>query len=143
MKALFEEYADVMFSSIVSIFILSIFCSLIYNQLIFENIDVISNAIISPSNINSQISNVGISSFEVKDILINVGENINYYDRIAATNSKGEDIKDYIKPVNLEQIDTNTVGEKYINYILNYNGESKAIRAKVIVVQEEKELKSE
>ncbi len=111
------------------------------SELMGINVKIIKQEIESP-NINSGISNVTIKSFTAKDILINVGEEIKYEDRIEAYNSNGEDIKDYIRPLNLEGIDVNKPGENEITYILNYNGESKAIKAKLIIVQEKKEISS-
>ncbi len=141
MRTLFNEYADTLLQAIISISIFTIFMTVFLSELMGINVKIIKQEITSP-NINGGISNVTIESFSAKDILINVGEEIKYEDRVEAYNSKGEDIKDYIRPLNLEGIDVSKPGENEITYILNYNGESRAIKAKLIIVQEKEELSS-
>lgn len=141
MRTLFNEYADTLLQAIISISIFTIFMAVFLSELMGINVKIIKQEITSP-NINGGISNVTIESFSAKDILINVGEEIKYEDRVEAYNSKGEDIKDYIRPLNLEGIDINKPGENEITYILNYNGESRAIKAKLIIVQEKEEVSS-
>ena len=139
MRTLFNEYADTLLQAIISISIFTIFMTVFLSELMGINVKIIKQEITSP-NINGGISNVTIESFSAKDILINVGEEIKYEDRVEAYNSKGEDIKDYIRPLNLEGIDVSKPGENEITYILNYNGESRAIKAKLIIVQEKEEM---
>ena len=141
MRTLFNEYADTLLQAIISISIFTIFMTVFLSELMGINVKIIKQEITSP-NINGGISNVTIESFSAKDILINVGEEIKYEDRVEAYNSKGEDIKDYIRPLNLEGIDVSKPGENQITYVLNYNGESRAIKAKLIIVQEKEELSS-
>lgn len=142
MRALFNEYADTLLTALISISIFTIFMTVFLSGLMDTNVKIIKQEITAP-NINSGISNVVIESFSAKDILINVGQEIKYEDRVEAYNSKGEDIKDYIRPLNLEGIDLSKVGEYEITYILNYNGESRAIKAKLIIVEEKEEISSE
>ena len=141
MRTLFNEYADTLLQAIISIGVFTIFMTVFLSELMGINVKIIKQEITSP-NINGGISSVTIESFSAKDILINVGEEIKYEDRVEAYNSKGEDIKDYIRPLNLEGIDVSKPGENEITYILNYNGESRAIKAKLIIVQEKEELSS-
>ena len=139
MRTLFNEYADALLQALISIGIFTLFISILLNELMGINIRIIKQEIESPY-INSEISNVTIKSFSAKDILINVGQEIKYEDRVEAYNSKDEDIKDYIRPLNLEGIDISKPGENEITYILNYNGDSRAIKAKLIIVQEKEEM---
>lgn len=141
MRSLFKEYADTLLQAIISIGIFTIFMTVFLSELMVINTKIIKQEISSP-NINSGISNVTIKSFSAKDILTNVGQEIKYEDRVEAYNSKDEDIKDYIRPLNLEGIDLSKPGENEITYILNYNGESRAIKAKLIIVQEKEEIVS-
>ena len=141
MRALFNEYADTLLQALISIGIFTLFMTILLGELMGINIGIIKQEIESPY-INSEISNVTIKSFSAKDILINVGQEIKYEDRMEAFNSNGEDIKDYIRPLNLKGIDVSKPGENEITYILNYNGESRAIKAKLIIVQEKEEISS-
>ena len=141
MRALFNEYADALLQALISIGIITLFISILLNELIGINAKIIKQEIESP-NIDNGISNVTIKSFSAKDILINVGQEIKYEDRVEAYNSKDEDIKDYIRPLNLEGIDISEPKENEITYILNYNGDTRAIKAKLIIVQEKEEISS-
>ena len=141
MRTLFNEYADALLQALISIGIITLFISILLNELIGINAKIIKQEIESP-NIDNGISNVTIKSFSAKDILINVGQEIKYEDRVEAYNSKDEDIKDYIRPLNLEGIDISEPKENEITYILNYNGDTRAIKAKLIIVQEKEEISS-
>ena len=92
---------------------------------------------LKPIYIESEISPVAIASFNGKDLLVQINEKLEYKDRVEAYNSKGEDIKDYITVIGF---DSSEVGEKKITYQLNYNGETKAIKAKLIVVDEREKV---
>ena len=94
---------------------------------------------LKPVYIESEINPVTISIFEGKDILVNVGDDLDYSGRIEAFNSKCEDIRDYVTVIGF---DSGDVGEKEILYQLNYNGETRAIKAKLRVVNERKEVSS-
>ncbi len=141
MRTLFNEYADALLQALISIGICSIFIGIFLSELMGINIKIIKEEV-KPPYINSEISNVTIKSFSAKDILINVGQEVKYEDRVEAFNSNDEDIKDYIRPLNLEGIDLSKPGTNEITYILNYNGESKAIKAKLIIVQEREVISS-
>ena len=141
MRTLYNEYADALLQALISIGIITLFISILLNELIGINAKIIKQEIESP-NIDNGISNVTIKSFSAKDILINVGQEIKYEDRVEAYNSKDEDIKDYIRPLNLEGIDISEPKENEITYILNYNGDTRAIKAKLIIVQEKEEISS-
>lgn len=142
MKSLFNEYGDTLLKAIISISLFSIFVFAFLNELLKTNVDVLNKELNAPY-IDSQISPVTIASFSGKDILINVGEEFGYLERVEAYNSNGEDIRDYIEPINLTDGELSEVGEKDIYYVLNYNGETKAIKAKLIVVDESEDVISE
>lgn len=138
MKTLFSEYADALFVALVSMLCVTIFISIILTDLIGVNLELVDMSL-KPVYIESEINPVTISVFEGKDILVNVGDDLDYSSRIEAFNSKGEDIRDYVTVIGFDSSD---VGEKEILYQLNYNGETRAIKAKLRVVNEREEVSS-
>ena len=108
MRVLFDEYTEAIFTAFISIIVFSVFISSLLSDLIGMNMDFVDESL-KPVYIESEISPVAITSIN------------------------GEDIKDYITVIGF---DSSEVGEKEITYQLNYNGETKAIKAKLIVVDE-------
>ena len=132
MRVLFDEYAEAIFTAFISIIVFSVFISSLLSDLIGMNMDFVDESL-KPVYIESEISPVAIASSNGKDLLVQINEKLEYKDRVEAYNSKGEDIKDYITVIGF---DSSEVDEKKITYQLNYNGETKAIKAKLIVVDE-------
>ncbi len=136
MRVLFDEYAEAIFTAFISIIVFSVFISSLLSDLIGMNMDFVDESL-KPVYIESEISPVAIASFNGKDLLVQINEKLEYKDRVEAYNSKGENIKDYITVIGF---DSSEVGEQEITYQLNYNGETKAIKAKLIVVDEREEV---
>lgn len=136
MRTIFDEYAEAIFTAFISIIAFSVFISSLLSDLIGMNMDFVDESL-KPVYIESEISPVTIASFNGKDLLVQINEKLEYKDRVEAYNSKGEDIKDYITVIGF---DSSEVGEKEITYQLNYNSETKAIKAKLIVVDEREEI---
>lgn len=136
MRTIFDEYAEAIFTAFISIIVFSVFISSLLSDLIGMNMDFVDESL-KPVYIESEISPVTMASFNGKDLLVQINEKLEYKDRVEAYNSKGEDIKDYITVIGF---DSGEVGEKEITYQLNYNGETKTIKAKLIVVDEREEI---
>ena len=129
MKFIFSEFGDVALSAICGVLIIGLFISVIFTQVLPIGAEAIETNINETPLQNNRI--VTIENFVVKDAVLNVGENFDYKDRIIATNSRGEDIREYVTIENLP--DTTTPGEKEIMYVLRYNGEKALGKAKLFV----------
>lgn len=136
MKRLFDEYADFIVTAVISFVAISIFVYVVLTNLIGIGLEMVNDAL-EPVHIEKEINPVTIKTFIGKDILIQLNEELNYTDRVEAFNSNDEDIKDYVSIIGF---DNKEVGEKEITYLLNYNGQRQAIRAKLIVVDEKEEI---
>ena len=139
MKSLFEEYGETVLSVIYGTIIVTVFISVFLVEVLGFSVSQTGESVIETdrSGIGTP---VGIRSFEVRDILIEKGEEINYNDRVFATNDRGdfggtdEDISGFVSVY--QAPDVSTTGEKEITYVLRYNGDTRFARAKVIVVKE-------
>ena len=136
MKKMFDEYVDIIFQAIISIIVILLFVYVALTNLLGIGLEMVDNAL-TPLYIEKKIEPVKVDSFIAKDILIKLNDEIDYQDRFEAFNSNGESIKEYVSVMGL---DNKEVGEKEITYILNYNGERQAIKAKLIVVDEKEEI---
>lgn len=136
MKAMFDEYADMLFTAIISLIILTIFISLILKDLIGININIVDKNL-KPLIIDNDTQPVSIKTFTCKDLLIEKGQELEYLDRIEAFNTNDEDIRDYVTVLGF---DNSQSGEKQITYVLNYNGETKAVKARLIVINDKEEV---
>ena len=81
MKTLFSEYADALFVALASMLCVTIFISIIFTDLIGVNLELVDMSL-KPVYIESEINPVTISVFEGKDILVNVGDDLDYSSRI-------------------------------------------------------------
>ena len=115
MKAMFDEYADMLFTAIISLIILTIFISLILKDLIGININIVDKNL-KPLIIDNDTQPVSIKTFTCKDLLIEKGQELEYLDRIEAFNTNDEDIRDYVTVLGF---DNSQSGEKQITYVLN------------------------
>lgn len=140
MKKLFEEYGELLLITLISFMMIMFFVSIF----IFKTIQISGNTLneYTYQNINYQEKEkLKIKTFKVKDILIRKGEEINYLDKSEALNNRGdffggdEDIRDYISIYN--NVDNNLLGSQDIIYVIRYNGESRFIKAKLIVIEKE------
>lgn len=138
MRTLFDEYADAIYVALISLVLITVFISNLFVDLIGINLGLVEDSL-KPVNIETNINPVTISSFSAKDILVNLNGELDYLNRIEAFNSRGEDIRDYVTVLGF---DSSSVGVKRITYKLNYNGESRAIEAKLRVVNEREEVSS-
>ena len=132
MRLLFEEYGDVIFSSVCVLVVLGIFLSSFLNQTLTVSANSINRGAEEVKLYEANPVLIDEASFVVKDVVVNQGDDFNFYDYIKAYNTKGEDIRDYVSLYNT--IDTFSLGEKQAAYILRYNGQTMLGKAKVFVV---------
>ena len=140
MKSLFEEYGESIISIICSLIIITLFVSVFLLEVLGSNAGIIGSSTIEAKPAADE-EHIRIRSFNVRDILISQGEEINYNGRIEAHNDRGdyggvdEDISGYVSLYN--EVDTSSAGEKEAVYVLRYNGETRFAKARVIVVDNE------
>lgn len=140
MKLLFDEYSSAIFEALVCIFVYVFFVYIFLNGVLNTNVEYIGK-VISPIDIYTDNELTHINEFKVRDILIDVNEKINYRDYISASNTRNEDISSYVSILNMPDISKE--GEYELSYLLRYNGETKAIKAKLIIIDKDKEIKDE
>lgn len=139
MKSIFEEYADTLLSIVISLIIISSFVSIFLTMTLHSSSRILAKETIQKISYSNNAT-IGIRTFEVKDILVYKNEDFNFYERITATNNRGdfggedEDIRSFVHIFN--NVDTTTLGEKEIIYCLSYNDETIFKKASVIVVDD-------
>ena len=133
MKGLFEEYGEVLLQAFISSIIFSLFISFFLVTLLDTNVNILKEDL-KPLQLNFDTNLVSIKDFGAYDAAVEVNEEFNYMDNVWASNTNDEDIKSYISILNYDVLDTSKEGEKDITYVLRYNGESRAIKAKLIVI---------
>ncbi len=133
MKGLFEEYGEVLLQAFISSIIFSLFISFFLVTLLDTNVNILKEDL-KPLQLNFDTNLVSIKDFGAYDAAVEVNEEFNYMDNVWASNTNDEDIKSYISILNYDVLDTSKEGEKDITYVLRYNGESRAIKAKLIVL---------
>ena len=139
MKSLYEEYGEVLLQAFISSIIFSLFISFFLTALLNTNVGFIKEEF-SPLQLSLDADIVSIKEFGVYDALIKVNEEYDYKDKVWAFNSNDEDIKSYISILNYSDLDTSVEGEKELTYVLRYNGETRAIKGKLVIVDETEEL---
>ena len=139
MKSLYEEYGEVLLQAFISSIIFSLFISFFLTALLNTNVGFIKEEF-SPLQLSLDADIVSIKEFGVYDALIKVNEEYDYKDKVWAFNSNGEDIKSYISILNYSDLDTSVEGEKELTYVLRYNGEVRAVKGKLVIVDEKEEL---
>lgn len=132
MKILFDEYGDTLLNAIISLISLMIVVVPSFNHIITTNVDSLK-PIISSSDINAERQIITIANFEVDDSVIMLGNEFDYMQYVRASNSKGEDIKEYVNLLYFPNIDKK--GEYELIYLLRYNGETMAIKSKLYVME--------
>lgn len=139
MKSLYEEYGEVLLQAFISSIIFSLFISFFLTALLNTNVGFIKEEL-SPLQLSLDADIVSIKEFGVYDALIKVNEEYDYKDKVWAFNSNDEDIKSYISILNYSDLDTSVEGEKELTYVLRYNGEVRAVKGKLVIVDEKEEL---
>ncbi len=139
MRLLFDEYGDTILTVLVGSIIFSLLISFFLNSLLNINMSIVKDDLTAPE-LSSIVSPVNIKQFEVKDVLINVGEEFCLKDNVLALNTNDEDITSYVTIK--EDIDFSKVLDNEVTYILRYNGVSKAIKGRLIIVDEKEVVDS-
>lgn len=132
MKILFDEYGNTIINALISIFALFMIVIPFVDSALSINAKNLEGIINSPLlNLNRDV--VLINSFEVDDCLIRVNEKFDYAQCVRATNTKGENIRSYVSLKDMPNIDKAGVYE--LIYLLRYNGETRAIKANLYVME--------
>ncbi len=139
MRLLFDEYGDTILTVLVGSIIFSLLISFFLNSLLNINMSIVKDDLIAPE-LSSIVSPVNIKQFEVKDVLINIGEEFCLKDNVLALNTNDEDITSYVTIK--EEVDFSKVLDNEVTYILRYNGVSKAIKGRLIIVDEKEVVDS-
>lgn len=139
MRLLFDEYGDTILTVLVGSIIFSLLISFFLNSLLNINMSIVKDDLIAPE-LSSIVSPVNIKQFEVKDVLINIGEEFCLKDNVLALNTNDEDITSYVTIK--EDVDFSKVLDNEVTYILRYNGVSKAIKGRLIIVDEKEVVDS-
>ena len=139
MKGLFEEYGEVLLQAFISSIIFSLFISFFLVSLLDTNVNILKEDL-EPLELNFDTKLVSIKDFGAYDAAVEANEEFNYMDNVWASNTNDEDIKSYISILNYDVLDTSKEGEKDITYVLRYNGESRAVNAKLIVIAKGEEV---
>lgn len=139
MKLLFDEYAGAIYEAFISAFIYVFVVYVFLNSVLNINVEYIKG-VTKPIDIYVDNTPVEIAKFSAKDILIYINDNFNYLEYVEAFNTNGEDIKTYVTIIDLP--DLKKEGEYEVTYSLRYNGYTKAIKAKLIIVDKQKEMKT-
>lgn len=139
MRLLFDEYGDTILTVLVGSIIFSLLISFFLNSLLNINMSIVKDDLTAPE-LSSMVSPVNIKQFEVKDVLINVGEEFCLKDNVLALNTNDEDITSYVTIK--EEVDFSKVLDNEVTYILRYNGVSKAIKGRLIIVDEKEVVDS-
>ncbi len=139
MRLLFDEYGDTILTVLVGSIIFSLLISFFLNSLLNINMSIVKDDLTAPE-LSSIVSPVNIKQFEVKDVLINIGEEFCLKDNVLALNTNDEDITSYVTIK--EDVDFSKVLDNEVTYILRYNGVSKAIKGRLIIVDEKEVVDS-
>lgn len=139
MKLLFEEYSSALLQSFICVGIISFLIGTFLSSILNSNNQILSHEL-SLVNLNSDYLVTKMDKFEVKDSLIQLNEEFDYTKYVSAYNSLGDDISSYVTL--LKEPDTSILGNQKLTYLLRYNGEIYAIDSKLVIVNEDKEVKS-
>ncbi len=139
MRLLFDEYGDTILTVLISAIVFSLLISFFLNSLLSINMSMVKENIKAPE-LSSNVVPVDVKEFKVNDVLFNVGDDFNLKDNVTALNSNDEDISGFVTIK--EDVDFSTVSENEVTYILRYNGASKAIKGRLIIVDEKEVVDS-
>lgn len=139
MKLLFEEYSSTLLQAFICVGVLSFFIGAFLGNMLNSNNQILQGEL-SLVSLNDNYLVTRIDKFEVKDSLIQVNEKFDYKKYVTAYNSLGDDISSYVTL--LKEPETNVVGKQKLTYLLRYNGQTYALDSKLIVVNEDAEVRS-
>lgn len=130
MKLLFDEYFDILYEALISLFIILSVVFILSKNVAFINTKYLSK-VINPITITDRENIETIEEFSVSDAVIKINEDFEYQKYIKAINKNGEDISSYVTLLNSP--DTSKEAVEDLIYLLRYNGQTIAIKSKLII----------
>lgn len=140
MRLLFDEYGDSILTALIGAIILSLLFSFFLTNLLSINMSIVSKDIKAPE-LSSSIYPLDIKEFKVEDVLINVGEEFDLKKNVTALNDNNEDISSFVTIK--EDVDFSKVNDNEVTYLLRYNGKTRAIKGRLIIVDEKEMMESD
>lgn len=139
MRLLFDEYGESILTALIGTIILSLLFSFFLTNLLSINMSIVSKDIKAPE-LSSSIYPLDIKEFNVEDVLINVGEEFDLKKNVTALNDNNEDITSFVTIK--EDVDFSKVNDNEVTYLLRYNGKTRAIKGRLIIVDEKEMMES-
>lgn len=139
MRLLFDEYGESILTALIGAIILSLLFSFFLTNLLSINMSIVSKDIKAPE-LSSSIYPLDIKEFNVEDVLINVGEEFDLKKNVTALNDNNEDISSFVTIK--EDVDFSKVNDNEVTYLLRYNGKTRAIKGRLIIVDEKEMMES-
>ncbi len=140
MRLLFDEYGESILTALIGAIILSLLFSFFLTNLLSINMSIVSKDIKAPE-LSSSIYPLDIKEFNVEDVLINVGEEFDLKKNVTALNDNNEDISSFVTIK--EDVDFSKVNDNEVTYLLRYNGKTRAIKGRLIIVDEKEMMESD
>ena len=140
MRLLFDEYGESILTALIGAIILSLLFSFFLTDLLRINLCFVSKDIKAPE-LSSSIYPLDIKEFNVEDVLINVGEEFDLKKNVTALNDNNEDISSFVTIK--EDVDFSKVNDNEVTYLLRYNGKTRAIKGRLIIVDEKEMMESD
>ena len=140
MRLLFDEYGESILTALIGAIILSLLFSFFLTDLLSINMSIVSKDIKAPE-LSSSIYPLDIKEFNVEDVLINVGEEFDLKKNVTALNDNNEDISSFVTIK--EDVDFSKVNDNEVTYLLRYNGKTRAIKGRLIIVDEKEMMESD
>lgn len=140
MRLLFDEYGESILTALIGAIILSLLFSFFLTNLLSINMSIVSKDIKAPE-LSSSIYPLDIKEFNVEDVLINVGEEFDLKKNVTALNDNNEDISSFVTIK--EDVDFSKANDNEVTYLLRYNGKTRAIKGRLIIVDEKEMMESD
>ena len=140
MRLLFDEYGESILTALIGAIILSLLFSFFLTNLLSINMSIVSKDIKAPE-LSSSIYPLDIKEFNVENVLINVGEEFDLKKNVTALNDNNEDISSFVTIK--EDVDFSKVNDNEVTYLLRYNGKTRAIKGRLIIVDEKEMMESD
>lgn len=140
MRLLFDEYGESILTALIGAIILSLLFSFFLTNLLSINMSIVSKDIKAPE-LSSSIYPLDIKEFNVEDVLINVGEEFDLKKNVTALNDNNEDISSFVTIK--EDVDFSKVNDNEVTYLLRYNGKTRTIKGRLIIVDEKEMMESD
>lgn len=140
MRLLFDEYGESILTALIGAIILSLLFSFFLTNLLSINMSIVSKDIKAPE-LSSSIYPLDIKEFNVEDVLINVGEEFDLKKNVTALNDNNEDISSFVTIK--EDVDFSKVNDNEVTYLLRYNGKTRAVKGRLIIVDEKEMMESD